>query len=169
MIPSARLPGLAITGGWALTTSLMFFVVGLFSSLVAVFSAVILTVYVPALDGVPLIVSVSASNVSPSGSPVAVSVMGSVPVTAIACEYSSLTVALGRLDVVMFGLTGLAFMVKFTVNSVTLDDAVAVTLTLKFPAVLGVPEMSPVLLNDNPEGRADDARHVTLPDAVTES
>ena len=128
-----------------------------------------LILYVPAFVGIPLTSHVSESNVSPSGSPVAVTVMGAVPVIVTVREYSSLTMAFGRIDVVIVGLTGLALMLKFTVNSVTLVPAVAVTFTLKFPAVLGVPEISPALLSESPEGRDDNARHVTEPEADTES
>lgn len=168
-IPSARLPGSTITGICALIVILIVFVTGLFSSCVAIFSAVILMLYVPALCGVPEIVHVSALKLRPSGRFVAVTVSGAVPVMVNAEEYSSLTTAFGRLEVLITGFSGFAFMVKLTVISVTLVPAVAVILTLKFPAVLGVPEMSPALLNDNPEGRLDDARHVTVPEAVTES
>ena len=80
-IPYSRLVGEIVSG----LTSLIFSF-RLFVTVLATLEAVNLIVYVFASVGVPVNIPVSELKLNPSGSPDAVKVIGSVPVTIIFCE-----------------------------------------------------------------------------------
>ncbi len=122
-----------MTGGCALMMSFTVFVTAASPSVVVMFVAVILTLNVPATVGVPLIAALLLLKVKPLGSPLTVKAIGEVPEVCITCEYDLPTTPLGRLEVLIVGLTGLALIVNLTV----MFD-VAVTVVFVFDFVLAV-------------------------------
>lgn len=76
-----------------------------FDTLLAVFAAVILTLYVPAEAGVPVIFP-ALEHDSPEGSPVADHVIGVVPVALSVAEYDVPAVPSAKLEVVIDGAAG---------------------------------------------------------------
>jgi hypothetical protein len=106
---------------------------------------------VPAVVGVPEMVPVELSMVSPGGSdPLAIDQLygGVPPVTATVAEYGTPTVPLGREVVVMSPLEPPAETTiersAVAVRAVGVVESVTVTVKSEVPAAVGVPEMAPL-------------------------
>ena len=105
--------------------------------------ALMVTLYVPAVVGVPEINPVPVFTVKPAGSPVALKLVGLL-VAVIWKEKATPTVPLAVVALVMTGGGGLIVKVKVALPVPLL--LVALMLTLYVPAVVGVPEINPVLV-----------------------
>ena len=105
--------------------------------------ALIVTVYVPAVVGVPEIKPVLAFTVKPAGNAVVLKLVGLL-VAVIVYENATPTWPLAVRGLVMTGAAGLTVM-----PSVALPvppALVALIVTLYVPAVVGVPEIKPVVV-----------------------
>jgi hypothetical protein len=110
---------------------------------------------VAAVVGVPEITPVLVFSVSPAGSDPAVMlhVYGAVPPTAPSMnEYAVPTMPAGSGDVDVIVSFATIMMLRFAV-AVLLSASVTFTVKLELPAVVGVPDITPVLeFSDNPAG-----------------
>jgi len=119
-------------------------------------AAVIVPGNVPAVVGVPEIMPLLLI-VSPVGKPEALNVIGAVPVAVHVKLYGRPTVpVLTGIALVIVGATGdgLMTMEKLCVASGSVP-LVAVIVPGNVPAVVGVPEITPLVLIDNPVGRPE--------------
>ena len=109
--------------------------------------------YVPILDGVPYKTPALGSMLTiPGGWAFIEKVYGGVPPTAvICCEYATFTIPLGRGEVVLKLGGGLIVMV-YGVGVWFWLESVAMTTMLKVPATVGVPDKTPALVTERPEG-----------------
>ena len=117
--------------------------------------AVTVKLYAPAVVGVPEMTPVVAFNVSPAGSAPAVTayVGAGVPLPTRVVEAALPTVNAGIVPLIVVGATGVAATVPVKVRLVEPALLVAVTVKLYGPAVVGVPEMTPVVVfNVSPAG-----------------
>ncbi len=121
--------------------------------------AVSVTLYVPAVVGVPVMVRAPLLTVSPAGRPVALNVIGSPSgsLTAIETLTAVPTVPVRLPGLVSTGARlGAGSMVQEKLCGVLNGPLLAVTVTLNVPAVVGVPEIVPVPeLMDRPAGRPE--------------
>jgi hypothetical protein len=133
------------------------------------FAAVIVPLNVPAAVGVPEITpAVLIAN--PVGRPVAVKVIGAVPVAVTVKLYAvpTVPVAVGA-ALVMVGATG-AGLITMLKPWVALGKVLlaAVIVPLNVPAAVGVPEITPAVLMANPVGRPVAVKVIgAVPVAVT--
>ena len=126
------------------------------------FVALIVKLEVSTIVGVPEITPVDGSSDNPVGSvPESTAhVIGAVPVAASVWLYAVSTTPRGSDVVVMVGGAGVISILKLTVEA-GLTPFAAVTLKLKVPTVVGVPEITPVDGSRlNPAGREPDTDQV---------
>lgn len=108
----------------------------------------------PAVVGVPLMVPFA--KVSPAGNPVTVNVYGGVPPEAPkACENAVPMVAERTAGVMTIGGGGVIRIVK-DCRADCAPASVATTTNVEVPAAVGVPLMTPPVLNVNPAGGVPD-------------
>ena len=108
------------------------------------------TLELPAVTGVPEIRPVAVLIESPPGNPVALKLVGLL-VAVIWKLNATPTWPVAVVELVITGVAGLIVRVRVAVP--VPPELAALKLTLELPAVVGVPEMSPVTVStDNPAG-----------------